>query len=361
MVDRRTQQTMEIIIPAAGQSTRFPNMRPKYLLMSYHGKLMIELAIGQHLGQHKIYVGVLKEHADCYHVRETFAELFGDKVNLVILPEKTQGPADTVAQIIKIAGIDNDTSILIKDCDSFYNSNINLSGNTILVDSLVNNPDIRMAASKSYLGVNDQGIVNNIIEKKIISEWFCVGGYKFDSVQNYLTIADQLLSASHTEVYISAVIDKMLNSGQVFTTTSVTDWVDVGTKDDWYRYNSRPSIFCDIDGTIIVNQGQYGDNNFDQDAVPLTNNIAALHKAQLAGCQIIFTTARPSAVQTQTRKMLDQLGFGNCQLIMDMHHSQRIVINDYAPTNPYPSALAINLPRNSDTLSDQLPLAKIIC
>jgi 2-C-methyl-D-erythritol 4-phosphate cytidylyltransferase len=36
---------MEIIIPAAGLSTRFPNMRPKYTLTDYTGKMMIEKSI----------------------------------------------------------------------------------------------------------------------------------------------------------------------------------------------------------------------------------------------------------------------------------------------------------------------------
>lgn len=351
---------MEVIIPAAGQSTRFPGMRPKYLLMAYHGRLMIELALGQHLGQHRTHVGVLRSHADQYHVRETFADLFGDQVNLVILPEPTNGPADTVAQIIATADIPADSSILIKDCDSFYSCDADISGNAVLVDSLVNHPDIRMAASKSYVDTNDQGLVNNIIEKKIISEWFCVGGYRFDRAGDYMDAASQLLAEARSEVYISAVIDRLMAQGKVFTTSQVNDWVDVGTSEDWYRYNSRPTIFCDIDGTLVVNQGQYGDNRFDHEAIPLTKNVALLQAALARGCQIVFTTARPSQFRPQTRMMLDGLGFASCDLIMDLHHCRRIIINDHAPTNPYPSAVAVNIARNSDTLSDQLPMSRIL-
>ena len=36
---------MEIIVPAAGLSTRFPNMRPKYTLTDFTGKMMFEKAI----------------------------------------------------------------------------------------------------------------------------------------------------------------------------------------------------------------------------------------------------------------------------------------------------------------------------
>ena len=39
---------MEIILPCAGLSSRFPNLRPKYLLTDYSGKMMIEGAIKNH-------------------------------------------------------------------------------------------------------------------------------------------------------------------------------------------------------------------------------------------------------------------------------------------------------------------------
>jgi len=50
-----------------------------------------------------------------------------------------------------------------------------------------------------------------------------------------------------------------------------------------------------------------------------------------------------------------ELGFNKFQLIMDLPHSQRILINDFAPTNPFPSAVAISIPRNSASLSGYLP------
>ena len=37
---------------------------------------------------------------------------------------------------------------------------------------------------------------------------------------------------------------------------------------------------------------------------------------------------------------------------MGLPHSQRIIINDYAPSNPFPTASAININRNSDQLKD---------
>jgi hypothetical protein len=52
--------------------------------------------------------------------------------------------------------------------------------------------------------------------------------------------------------------------------------------------------------------------------------------------------------------MLNELGFEGCDLIMDVHHTNRVIINDFSNTNPYPSAIAINLNRDSDNLEDYL-------
>ena len=35
---------------------------------------------------------------------------------------------------------------------------------------------------------------------------------------------------------------------------------------------------------------------------------------------------------------------------MGLNHSKRIIINDYANSNPYPSCDSINIKRNSDSL-----------
>lgn len=41
-------------------------------------------------------------------------------------------------------------------------------------------------------------------------------------------------------------------------------------------------------------------------------------------------------------------------MIMGLPHCQRVLINDFAKTNPYPSALAINMVRDTETLREYL-------
>lgn len=338
---------MEIIIPAAGLSTRFPNMRPKYSLTDYSGQIMLARTIKPFIGKYKITIGILKEHEDKYKIKNLLNFEFGDAVDVVILPNPTAGPADTVAQIIAIKPSFLDKEILIKDCDSFFDHDY-ISGNYICVTKFTDNEIIRAPAAKSFVVSNDQNIVQNIVEKQIISDTFCVGGYKFQSGRSFYD-AFQKLNQTNTEIYVSNVIQYCLAEGQTFITNIVKNYIDVGTAGEWFNFNNKVSIFCDIDGTLVKAQAR---NTYNLPPDPLVNNIKVLKKLLDSGNEIIFVTSRPESARNDTQTMLNNLGFDRCKLLMGLQNSKRIVINDYSSSNPYPRALAINISRNSDTIED---------
>ena len=340
---------MDIIIPCAGLSTRFHNMRPKFLLTDYQGRMMLELAAQPYLNKNKIHIVVLQQHEDEFNIKQTIASLFGDDVNVVILPRLTSGPAETISQALKQIEL-NDT-FLVHDCDSVFDHTTLSTGNRICVDSLDKHSTLRAPANKSYVEVNDQDIVLCTIEKKIISDLFCVGGYQFASALEYQQAFTELKNSRLGEIYISSVIDHMISKGAVFVADRINNFIDLGTKEDWQKFNDKPTIFCDIDGTLIKNQAAFGKNTYDTTPIVLQNNVDILKKYLKDGAEIIFISARPKIWFKQTRDILDNLGFAECQLLVGLHHSSRILINDFAPSNPYPSAVAVNITRNSDTLN----------
>lgn len=345
---------MEVIIPCAGASTRFPNTKPKYLLGDYKAKLMVEHVIDEYIDKFKVHMVILFEHEQEYQVSETIKQIYGNKVNVIILPNKTRGPADTVYQSIKSQNILG--SILVRDCDSFFTQPISNFQNTVYVAALSEYPDVRNPAAKSYVISNTQNIISTIVEKQIVSDYFCVGGYQFADSKDFL-IAYENLFNSKKEPFVSDCIEYLITSGHVFQSCPITNYIDVGTQSDWLDFNNRPTLFCDIDGTLIENQDFHGKNNYFTEPVILKENVEAIHTAINKGCQIIFTTARREKYREVTEKLLNKLGFNEFQLIMNLNHAKRIVINDYAPTNPYPCAVAINLPRNTSQL---MPILKSI-
>jgi choline kinase len=341
---------MDIIVPAAGLSTRFPEMKPKYLLYDYKGELMIHNAIRPFLDKHKIHIGILKEHNEKYNAIEVLTHEFGDKVNIVVLEEPTKGPADTVYQIINKAGL-HLSAILIKDCDSFFDHEMSI-GNYVCVTNIAKHESIRKLGAKSFVIYNDQGIITDIVEKEVVSDTFCIGGYKFNNAMTFKSAYEKL--STTREVFVSDVISYCIGYGQVFTIKETENYVDVGTAAEWFEYNDKPVIFCDIDGTIVKNQGRVGENNYNDPVIPLQKNIDRLLQLQSQGAQFIFTTARDNEYSSKTREMLYSLGFKSFTLLCGLQNARRILINDYNSTNPYPRAEAINLKRDSDNLSDFL-------
>ena len=339
---------MEIIVPAAGLSTRFPNMRPKYTLADYAGRMMFERAIQPFIGQYHITLGLLAENEQRYAIAEYVAKTYGDAVSVVILEHLTQGPADTVYQIIQQSGIHPQAEIFIKDCDSFFDHEIQ-SGNYVCVSSIRDHDVLKKIWAKSFVVANDQGIITSIIEKQVVSDKFCVGGYKFESAELYTSSYEKLLTAHVSEIFVSHVIETCLGAGGIFQVAPVTDYVDVGTAEDWWEYNDRAVVFCDIDGTIVRAQSR---TESYADAIPLTENIRRVQQLATNGGLVVFTTARPVDRHQEIWQMLMNLGFENFQLITGLPNTKRILINDYNAANPYPRAIAVNVPRDSDTLSE---------
>lgn len=342
---------MEVILPAAGLSTRFPGTRPKYLLYDYTGTLMLKRSLQYYLGKYPITVGILKEHDDQYHASEFIRNELGNDVKIVVLPERTSGPADTVYQIIKHVGIDSESEIFVKDCDSFFDHEYS-EGNYVCVSKMADHDVLKRINAKSFVISNEQNIIQSIIEKTVVSDTFCVGGYKFESAKLFTDTFERLKDNNIAEIFVSHIIQDCLNSKHIFETKPVNMYVDVGTLSEWTEYNDKPVIFCDIDGTLIKAQAKHGPNGYNSAYEPLPNNVTRVLALQNKGCQLIFTTARPESARDVTHNMLSELGFGSFTLIMNLNNSSRVLINDYNQANPYPRATAINIKRNEDNLGD---------
>jgi hypothetical protein len=338
---------MDIIIPAAGKSTRYLGVKPKYLLYDYKGRLAISNVIRPYLTKgHTVTVVILKEHDEKFratdHIRNAFP--FENTVKIVILDDPTSGPAETVYRgLDKIEG-----SFLVKDCDNFFYHNILPNNtNTVYVSTLEN---VDKPASKSFVIHNNENIITSIVEKKVVSDVFACGGYLFASVDEYKKAYEDVVKSATSEVFVSHIINYMIHSqNSVFTSEKVSGLVDLGTQKEWDEWNDKPTIFCDIDGTLVWSQDRL---SYDKPHEPHDATLSLLFKKIKEGCQIVFTTARPEHTRPVTRKMLNDLGFSpDTQLIMGLHNAKRILINDYnTTTNKYPTAIAYNVFRDGDDL-----------
>jgi len=229
---------MEVIVPAAGLSSRFPNMKPKYLLRDDSGEMMLRKAIGPYLN-HNVTVGILQDHVEQFQAKDELMNEFGDAINIVVIPKLTKGPADTVFQIIKLADVNTHSEFLIKDCDSYFEHDVTPS-NYVAISQVADHEVLINLASKSFVITNEQGIITDIIEKKVVSDKFCVGGYKFESVKLF-TETFEKINKNIGEIFVSHVIEDCLLNDHIFVENLVSNYYDVGTAQDWKIYNESLS------------------------------------------------------------------------------------------------------------------------
>ena len=300
-----------------------------------------------------IYFICLQQHEDKYSFMKGFVAELDDaglraKSNIVLLPEQTDSQSETVYTFL--SGYDLDGFIFIKDSDGFYKCDVEERNQVAYFD--LNDMDDINARTKSYVDLDVNDVVTNIVEKKVISSTFSSGGYGFADAKEFCKTFEKLQDMDG-ECYISHIIFEMMLSGSTFYGTKTTDFKDWGTLDAWNKYKSQyKCLFVDIDGTLITNSSHHFPPYIGS-GEPIENNIDFLAELHEQGkTKIILTTSRPEKYRQLTVMELQTKGVPYDELVMSLPHCQRVIINDFARSNPYPSCKAINIPRNTDELKD---------
>jgi hypothetical protein len=348
-----------LIIPAAGQSTRFPDVKPKWMLTHPSGKLMAVASIsGLNLKNvENVYFTVLKKHLIDERISEK--DIFNafeqngidrKRLNILVLDEPTENQPQTIAETIEHFEIDG--PIYIKDPDNYF-IDTPTPQNSVTAYELQKDDNIN-GANKSYVTVDEFGFVNNIVEKKIISSTFCTGGQSFSSSKDFLKFYKKS-DRKDSGFYVSHIIFNMILNKIKFLMVDVKQYYDWGTLKDWNGYKRKyATIFVDLDGVLVNNGSQYFAPYWGE-TEGISQNITAINELYNSGkIKIIITTARDRSCAKITEKQLKSLNILYHDIIFDLPHSKRIIINDFAKTNPYKSCDAINLERNSDKLGDML-------
>jgi len=349
---------IKLLIPCAGKSSRF-HEKPKWLLTCPNGNLMIQESIaGLDLTEVDcIYITFLKEHIERYCKNCDLKKLFAftnKKINIYILDQLTKSQTETVYKTIKHFNIND--PIFIKDCDNYYTHKI-IKQNYICYIKIDENNNISKPYNKSFIEFNNQKQLSNICEKKIISDNICVGGYSFINSTDFISIYDNIISLDliKNELYISHIINQALLMNIIFNVKEVKKYIDWGTIGEWDKYKSQfKTLFVDLDGVLVYNSSKYFTPKWG-DSEPIIKTVDHLNKMYKTNkVKIIITTARSSLFKDATIKQLQKYNIPYDNIIFDLYHAQRILINDYSNTNKYPTSISINLKRDTDELANIL-------
>ena len=343
-----------LILPAAGQSSRYPNMRPKWLITMPDGKLMIEKSVSNFNLNffNKIYIIVLREHLKNYvnekNLLTSLKKNISKKIELITLKKSTTCQAETVYKAIKQRNIRG--GIVIKDCDNSFKFKFKKKlSNEIMVLNL-NNIDLVEAKSKSYVTFDKLKKIQNIVEKKVISDFFCCGAYSFKSSLDFLKYSKTLLSKSR-DVYISHVIYEMILNKHVFRSQEVKEYIDWGTVREFRNWQRKHiTLFCDFDGCLVFNGSKFGKKGYMTE--PLVENLKTISRIFNTGfAEIIITTSRPDNQKNYIKNLLNKFNIKPKYILTNLLHAKRALINDFSESNPFPSSIAINLERDTKKLS----------
>lgn len=238
--DERYYDSFSLIVPAAADNASTPDILPYVFNLDENGIMLCVKAIkGLNLDVFdNIYFTILQKHAEKFSIDEMlrlqFKRLGLQNVQLVILDKPTSSQTETVYQTIKKAGIKG--AIFIKDADGFFSGILRKENGIALYPlekmSIVN------PQNKSYVAIDDMYCITNVIEKRIISHFFNVGGSCFEDSNMFCDVYEKL-SCINSIVYVSHIIYSMLLSKIKFRPIEVLDFIDWGNKKlyDYYTNN----------------------------------------------------------------------------------------------------------------------------
>ena len=349
-------EEISLILPCGGKSSRFTG-KPKWLKTCPNGNLMIiECLLGLNLDNVScLYVTFVKDHIDKYLKNIDLNKLFlkiNKKIIFTILDNFTSSQSETVFETISINNIKG--NIFIKDCDNFYEFKIE-KGNYCCFLEVNKDNEVDELYNKGFLEINQLNQIVNICDKKIISNKISIGGYSFNDSEIFCKYYSDCIKMDldNNELFLTHVIYKCILENIIFDTKKVVKYIDWGTEKQWNKYkNEFKTLFVDIDGTLFYNTGEYFNPGWGNNK-PIIKNINKLREMyQNNKTQIILTTARNKNYEDVTRKQLEENNVPYHDIIFNLLHCKRYLINDYADSNKYPSAVAINLKRDNDNLVD---------
>lgn len=349
-----------LLLPVAGRSSRFAGMRPKWLLTHPNGTFMLAEAIRglQPAEFERIVIVALLAHEKDYEFRDKVVSEIGStfeipesRFTVVLLETETGSQPETVYQGIKHAGIEG--KVLIKDSDNQFTLTADFSRNFVAVIDLASVGVIE-AANKSYVRLDDREVVTKIVEKRVISNLFCCGGYFFAKAEEFAAYYELL--KDEKGLYVSHVIGRMLEDGHEFGAQVGEGFEDWGTVNDWRRYKEKfATVFVNLDGIVVLDSSKHFEPMWGTTEA-LRRNVVTINELHDSGrVRIIITTARGESFREATEEQLRKLGVQYHSVIMGLPYGcQQILINDFSKDTVYAAATAINTRTNDDRLDEML-------
>lgn len=308
-----SEQNKTVIIPCCGNS--FIEGEPIWLARHPNGQYLICQCIADTLvtKPDRIIITILRQHNEKYRAMERLKEILAQvdpAPDILILDNLTEGPAETVYKTIQ--SMDVHGSIVIRDSD------VKLSiaapeyedfiAGVDVMDPQNVLPDIRKA---SFLSINENGVILDVMEKQISSSKICMGMYGFSQSEDFIRAYDELIEPNYEmhKLYVSNIITYLIGAKRkIFHYQPVIRYEDWGLPHIWRQLSARLGTYF-VDFELI---------NYEY---------AQLRQLEGMGAQIIFYTAAPKAAVIKMQERLEEYGFERAVILPQCQNGDMRVIN----------------------------------
>lgn len=304
-----------LIVPCLGR--RIVNEIPQYLHRHPNGKLLIERSIEGIFSEEydRVVVVLLEDDIEEWHADIIIEEeLKKYPIEIVVLNSMTSGPAETVYMAIQKANIEG--SVVVKDVDNYLKIKNVPHGNFVAgLDLNTWERDVHNLRNKSFLILNEQGNLLDIIEKKVRSDVICLGLYGFNKAEDFIKSYKKLNDISYpiSKLYISHVISYLIGySGRVFHYMEALEYENWGDERLWKDMQRDYTLyFIDLDN-ILGKNGTLSESNKKK-----------LSVLQQRGASFIGYTVENEEYKISALKVLQSAGLQFIKIIYGCPYSEK--------------------------------------
>lgn len=228
--------TLNVLIPMAGAGSRFAQAGytfPKPLI-EVNGRPMIQVVVENLNIQANYIFLVQREHFEQYNLKYLL-NLIAPGCKYMLVDQLTQGAAATTLLARDL--INNDNPLLIANSDQFIEWNSNECLYAFSADD-IDGGILTFEATHpkwSYAKIGSNGFVEEVAEKKVISNLATVGVYYWRSGRDYVRYAEEMIMKdirTNNEFYVCPVFNQAIADGKRIRTKSVERMWGMGTPED---------------------------------------------------------------------------------------------------------------------------------
>jgi HAD superfamily hydrolase (TIGR01509 family) len=227
---------LNVLIPMAGAGSRFAQQGytfPKPLI-DVEGRPMIEVVV-ENLNIEANYIFLVqKEHYEKYNLKYLL-NLIAPNCRIVQVDGVTEGACCTT--LLARDYIDNDAPLVIANSDQYIEWNSNECMYAFSADD-IDGGILTFNAHHpkwSYARLNETGFVEEVAEKKVISDHATCGVYYWKHGSDYVKYADQMIENNvrvNNEFYVCPVFNEAIADNKRFRIKTIDRMWGIGTPED---------------------------------------------------------------------------------------------------------------------------------